>query len=84
MLVPACYLACNTIGNLASQDDQVECFGNAAAHLEPGRHFVIEVGLPDLRWLPPGQAKYPPTWTINQAAAQTSGYALIRLIWRSD
>jgi SAM-dependent methyltransferase len=45
------YLACNTIGNPASQDDQVECFGNAAAHLEPGGHFVIEVGLPDLRWL---------------------------------
>ena len=51
------YLVCNTIGNLASQDDQAECFRNDAAHLEPGGHFVIEVGLPDLRWLPPGQAK---------------------------
>ena len=49
------YLVCNTIGNLASQDDQIECFRNTA-HLEPGGHFVIEVGLPDLRWLPPGQA----------------------------
>lgn len=40
------YLVYNTIGNLTSQDDQVECFRNAAAHLEPGGHFVIEVGVP--------------------------------------
>jgi SAM-dependent methyltransferase len=53
------YLVYNTIGNLASQDDQVECFRNAAAHLEPGGHFVIEVGLPDLRRLPPGQTVVP-------------------------
>jgi SAM-dependent methyltransferase len=53
------YLVYNTIGNLASQDDQVECFRNAAAHLEPGGHFVIEVGIPDLRRLPPGQTVVP-------------------------
>jgi len=48
------YLVFNTIGNLTTQDQQVECFANAAAHLEPGGHFVIEVGVPDLRRLPPG------------------------------
>jgi SAM-dependent methyltransferase len=53
------YLVYNTIGNLTSQDDQVECFRNAAAHLEPGGHFVIEVGVPDLRRLPPGQTVVP-------------------------
>ena len=53
------YLVYNTIGNLASQDDQVDCFRNAAAHLEPGGHFVIEVGVPDLRRLPPGQTVVP-------------------------
>ena len=31
------------------------CFANAAAHLEPGGHFLIEVGVPDLRLLPPGE-----------------------------
>jgi hypothetical protein len=45
----------NTIGNLTTQDEQVACFANAAAHLEPGGCFVIEVGVPDLRRLPPGE-----------------------------
>src|SRR4051794_33503906 len=49
------YLLFNTIGNLTSQDEQVACFENAAAHLEPGGRFLIEVGVPDLRRLPPGE-----------------------------
>lgn len=49
------YLVFNTIGNLTTQDQQVACFMNAAAHLEPGGSFVIEVGVPDLRLLPPGE-----------------------------
>ena len=49
------YLVFNTIGNLLSQDEQVECFRNAAAHLEPGGCFVIEVLVPPLRRLPPGE-----------------------------
>lgn len=49
------YLLFNTITNLTSQDEQVECFQNAAAHLEPGGHFVIETLVPDLRRIPPGQ-----------------------------
>jgi SAM-dependent methyltransferase len=49
------YLVFNTIGNLVTQDEQVACFANAAAHLEPGGCFLIEVGVPDLRRLPPGE-----------------------------
>src|SRR5262245_50899529 len=49
------YLVFNTISNLLSQAEQVECFRNAARHLEPGGRFVIELGVPDLRRLPPGQ-----------------------------
>ncbi len=49
------YLVFNTIGNVFTQDNQVACFVNAAAHLEPGGCFVIEVGVPDLRRLPPGE-----------------------------
>jgi SAM-dependent methyltransferase len=47
------YLVFNTIVNLTSQDAQVTCFQNAAAHLEPGGTFVIEVGVPSIRRLPP-------------------------------
>jgi SAM-dependent methyltransferase len=43
------YLVFNTIQNLTTQDAQVACFENAAAHLDPGGCFVIEVGLPDLK-----------------------------------
>jgi SAM-dependent methyltransferase len=49
------YLVFNTIGNLLTQDDQVACFRNAAAHLEPGGRFVVEVVVPDLRRVPPGE-----------------------------
>ncbi len=49
------YLVFNTIMNLTTQDAQVACFRNVAAHLEPGGCFVVEVGIPDLRRLPPGQ-----------------------------
>jgi SAM-dependent methyltransferase len=53
------YLVFNTIGNLTSQDDQVACFENAARHLEPGGCFVIEVGVPQLQRLPPGETFRP-------------------------
>jgi SAM-dependent methyltransferase len=49
------YLVFNTINNLTTQDEQVACFQNAAAHLEPGGVFVIEVGVPSLRRLRPGE-----------------------------
>ncbi|WP_307789250.1 class I SAM-dependent DNA methyltransferase [Glycomyces salinus] len=65
------YLVFNTIGNLTTQDSQVECFRNAAAHLEPGGRFLIEVGMPELRRLPPGQnavpfAAGPRKWALDR------------------
>jgi SAM-dependent methyltransferase len=53
------YLVFNTIHNLTTQDAQVDCFRNAARHLEPGGRFVIEVEVPALRLLPPGQRAVP-------------------------
>jgi SAM-dependent methyltransferase len=53
------YLVWNTIGNLRTQDEQVGCFRNAARHLRSGGRFVIEVGVPSLRRLPPGQLAVP-------------------------
>lgn len=50
------YLICNTIMNLTSQEAQVACFRNAAAHLQGGGHFVVKVMVPELRRLPPGEA----------------------------
>jgi SAM-dependent methyltransferase len=53
------YLVFNTIMNLTTQAAQVACFRNVAAHLAPGGCFVIEVAVPDLRLLPPGQRVVP-------------------------
>jgi SAM-dependent methyltransferase len=49
------YLVFNTISNLLTQAEQVACFRNAARHLMPGGRFVIELWVPELRRLPPGQ-----------------------------
>jgi SAM-dependent methyltransferase len=49
------YLVFNTIANLLTQAEQVACFRNAARHLVPGGRFVIELWVPELRRLPPGQ-----------------------------
>jgi SAM-dependent methyltransferase len=49
------YLIFNTIMNLTTQAAQVACFRNVAAQLEPGGCFVIEVGIPSLQRLPPGE-----------------------------
>jgi SAM-dependent methyltransferase len=57
------YLVRNTIMNLTTQDSQVECFRTVAGHLEPGGCFVIEVIVPELRRLPPGERFRPFTVT---------------------
>ena len=53
------YLVFNTIGNLRTQQEQVNCFRNAARHLRPGGRFVIELWVPPLRRFPPGQVGVP-------------------------
>ena len=53
------YVVANTIMNLATQDEQVACFENVSAHLGPGGCFLIEVLVPRLRRLPPGERFQP-------------------------
>jgi SAM-dependent methyltransferase len=53
------YLVANSIANLTTQDEQVACFENAASHLEPGGCLVVELYVPALRRLPPGQTVVP-------------------------
>ena len=72
------YLVFNTINNLTSQSEQVACFRNVAAHLEPGGCFVIEVGVPELRRLPPGETYHVFSgsgdgWGIDEYDVATQG-----------
>jgi SAM-dependent methyltransferase len=53
------YLVFNSISNLRTQAEQVECFRNAARHLRPGGRFVVELWVPPIRRLPPGQHAAP-------------------------
>lgn len=59
------YLVFNTICNVTTQEGQVDVFRNAAAHLRAGGLFLVEVGLPGLRRLPPGQDTVPFTVAPN-------------------
>ncbi len=77
------YLVFNTIMNLTTQEAQVACFRNAAAHLEPGGCFLIDVAVPGLRWLPHGQnavpfevgeSKYAFDWMDPATQASSSNY----------
>ena len=72
------YVVFNTIVNLTTQAAQVACFRNAAAHLEPGGFFVIEVTIPDLRRLPPGETFHvfnasENHWGIDEYDVATQG-----------
>ncbi|WP_319459411.1 class I SAM-dependent methyltransferase [Micromonospora sp. RTP1Z1] len=81
------YLVFNTIMNLTTQEAQVACFRNVAAHLAPGGRFVIEVLVPELRRLPPGQNVVPfrvgPTgwaYDIYDVATQATSSNYVRVV----
>jgi SAM-dependent methyltransferase len=69
------YLVFNTIFNLITQDGQVACFENAAAHLERGGRFVIEARVPELQRLPPGQTVLP--WRADPAGMSYYVYDVV-------
>ncbi len=58
------YLIFNTIMNLNTQAGQVDSFRNAAAHLEPGGAFIIEVMTPRLQKLPQGDSFV--AWDVSE------------------
>ena len=72
---PLVYLLRNTITNLTTQDEQVACFANVAAHLAPGGVFVIENYVPHLRRLPPGESVCPFTVTPNHVGFEEYDFA---------
>jgi SAM-dependent methyltransferase len=65
------YVVWNSIGNLRTQGEQVQCFRNAARHLSPGGRFVVELWVPGIRRLPPGQTAVPFTVTDRRIGFDT-------------
>jgi SAM-dependent methyltransferase len=83
------YLVFNTIGNLTTQEAQVACFRNAAGHLEPGGCFVIEMMMPALQRLPPGETVRPfhvseRYWGFDEYDVATQGLVSHHLTIRDD
>ncbi|HXV72545.1 MAG TPA: class I SAM-dependent methyltransferase [Acidimicrobiia bacterium] len=73
------FLVFNTINNLTTQDEQLACFRNAAGHLDSGGFFVVEVGVPKLRVLPPGQRFHThhlsvDSWSIDEYHFETQEF----------
>jgi hypothetical protein len=69
------YLVFNTIFNLVTQDGQVACFENAAAHLRRGGRFVIEARVPELQRLPLGQTVLP--WRADPGGISAYVYDVV-------
>lgn len=82
------YLVRNTIMNLTTQDAQVDCFRNVAASLEPGGCFAVEVMVPELQRLPPGEIFH--AFTVTPAHLGFEEYDVARQIsyshhyWMAD
>ena len=70
------YIVANTIMNLTTQNEQVACFCNAAAHLEPNGCFVVEVLVPRLQRLPPGETFQP--FTVEPTHLDFDEYDVVR------
>ena len=82
------YLVFNTVMNLTTQDEQVEVFRNAARHLSPGGRFVIEVSVPRLQRVPPGETFQPFTVTADRLGFDeydVAGQGLVsHHFWKTD
>lgn len=75
------YLVPNTIMNVTTQDDQLAVFGNAAAHLEPGGCFVVEVIIPQLRRVPPGEVARVFTFDPDHIGIETFDDVAGQIAW---
>ena len=75
------YLVANTIMNVTTQDHQLAVFGNAAAHLEPGGCFVVEVEVPQLRRVPPGETAWVFTLSPDHVGIETFDDTAAQIAW---
>ncbi len=75
------YLVANTIMNVTTQDDQVAVFANAADHLEPGGCFVVEVVVPQLRRVPPGEVARVFTLQPDHVGVETFDDLVGQVAW---
>jgi SAM-dependent methyltransferase len=75
------YLVANTIMNVTTQDDQLAVFANAAAHLAPGGFFALQVIVPQLRRVPPGEVARVFTLDPDHVGVETFDDLVGQIAW---
>jgi SAM-dependent methyltransferase len=75
------YLVANTIMNVTTQEEQLQVFANAAAHLETGGCFVVEVIVPQLRTVPPGESSRVFTLEDDHVGIETFEDLVGQIAW---
>jgi hypothetical protein len=75
------YLVANTIMNVTTQDEQLAVFANAAAHLVPGGCFVVEVIIPQVRRVPPGELARVFTFERDHIGIETFDDTVGQIAW---
>ena len=75
------YLVANTIMNVTTQDGQLAVFANAAAHLAPGECFVLEVIVPQIRRVPPGESARVFTLQPDHVGIETFDDLVGQIAW---
>jgi SAM-dependent methyltransferase len=75
------YLVANTIMNVTTQDEQLAVFANAAAHLAPGGCFVVEVIVPQVHRVAPGEVGRVFTFERDHIAIETFDDTVAQIAW---
>jgi SAM-dependent methyltransferase len=71
----------NSLMNLTTQEEQLEVFANAAAHLAPGGHFVVELIVPQLRRVPPSESAWIFKMDPNHVGIETFDDVANQVAW---
>lgn len=75
------YLVANSIMNVTTQQEQLAVFANAAAHLRPGGRFVIELIVPQLQHVPPGDSARVFTLDRDHVGIETFDDLVGQIAW---
>jgi SAM-dependent methyltransferase len=75
------YLVANTVMNVTTQQEQLAVFANAAAHLKRGGCFVVEVIVPQLRHVPPGDTARVFTLDPDHVGIETFDDLVGQIAW---
>jgi SAM-dependent methyltransferase len=75
------YIVANSIMNVTTQQEQVAVFANAAAHLRRGGCFVVELIVPQLQHVPPGDSARVFTLEHDHVGIETFDDLVGQIAW---